>query len=60
MHEHPTSATSLAMFVSATSPDGLDRIMRLFPLRTGVPVPEWIVVGPDADTKGAGGILGAG
>jgi hypothetical protein len=48
------------MFMSATSPDGFDRIMRLFPLRTGVSVPEWIVVGRDADTKGAGGILGAG
>jgi len=60
LHKLPTSAASLAVFVSAKSPDGFDRIMRLFVLRTGVPVPEWVVVGPDADTKGGGGILGAG
>ena len=32
----------------------------LIPSSYGVPVPEWIVVESDADTKGAGGIPSAG
>ncbi|KAF8319982.1 hypothetical protein DL93DRAFT_2074299 [Clavulina sp. PMI_390] len=48
------------LFIHGTDGAGLERAMRLFPLRTGVPNPEWIIVGPEADTKGAGGILGAG
>ncbi|CAG8719794.1 5679_t:CDS:2 [Acaulospora colombiana] len=43
-----------------TDEDGLERIFRLFPLRTGIMIPEWIVTGPKADLLGAGGLLGAG
>ncbi|KAL1747011.1 hypothetical protein HDZ31DRAFT_32988 [Schizophyllum fasciatum] len=39
---------------------GLERLGRLFPIRTGVKVPDWLVAGPDMDARSSGGILGAG
>lgn len=38
----------------------LERIGRLFPIRTGITAPSWIMVGPLADTLGAAGVTGAG
>ena len=40
--------------------EGFERAMRAFPLRTGVPDPEWLVLGPNMDKWSTGGILGAG
>ena len=44
----------------STDGAGLERVARLLPIRTGIPVPDWIIVGPLADTRGAGGVLSAG
>jgi hypothetical protein len=39
----------------------LERMTRLVaPFRTGVPVPDWIISGPQTDHLAAGGILAAG
>jgi hypothetical protein len=38
----------------------LERALRLFPIRTGIAVPEWIVLHPHADSIGAAGVVGAG
>lgn len=46
--------------MSGTDDDGFERSLRLFPFRSGVAVPDWIITGPEADTRGAGGLLGAG
>lgn len=40
--------------------EGLERIFRLFPMRTGMPCPEWMIVDKRADSFSFGGILGAG
>ncbi|KAG8906179.1 hypothetical protein FRC01_008099, partial [Tulasnella sp. 417] len=48
------------LFMHGTDVQGLERAMRAFPLRTGTPCPEWMVIGEDAETKSLGGILGAG
>lgn len=48
------------LFIIATDAFGLERAMRLFPFRTGVTVPDWIVVGDAADAIGAAGVVGAG
>ncbi|CAE6439188.1 unnamed protein product [Rhizoctonia solani] len=48
------------LYMDAFDPSGYERILRMFPLRTGVPGPEWMIVGPDCDTKGYGGVLAAG
>ncbi|CAO1630635.1 unnamed protein product [Sympodiomycopsis kandeliae] len=57
---HPKFAASdKAMIVTGTDVQGIERAGRLLPLRPGVPLPEWIVVGQDADHFGGGGILSA-
>ncbi|KAG1749124.1 uncharacterized protein EDB91DRAFT_1235611 [Suillus paluster] len=56
-----TSNTSnLVLFLQSTDPGGLERALRLFPIRTGVLVPDWLVVDARADRIGAGGAEGAG
>ncbi|KAI6117595.1 hypothetical protein EDD16DRAFT_1520024 [Pisolithus croceorrhizus] len=40
--------------------NGLERAVRLFPIRTGVLSPDWIVVGGRADGVGTAGVEGAG
>jgi hypothetical protein len=46
--------------MTGTDEAGLERILRILPFRTGVPVPEWIITSGEMDTKGTGGLLGAG
>ncbi|KAL1669386.1 hypothetical protein GGF50DRAFT_123232 [Schizophyllum commune] len=48
------------LYLYAADVAGLERLGRLFPIRTGVKVPGWMDVGPEMDTKSSGGILGAG
>ncbi|KAL1709962.1 hypothetical protein EV121DRAFT_275862 [Schizophyllum commune] len=48
------------LYLYAADVAGLERLGRLFPIRTGVKVPGWMVVGPEMDTKSSGGILGTG
>lgn len=60
LHPHPTLINSLMLFVLYNDDPALERAVRLFPFRTGVAVPDWVVVGPMMDTLGAAGIEGAG
>ncbi|KAI0713279.1 hypothetical protein C8Q76DRAFT_621267 [Earliella scabrosa] len=60
LHPHPLHAGSLALFLHGADASGLERGLRLFPIRTGVTVPDWILLGPDADERGSGGVKGAG
>lgn len=60
LHPHPTRADASLLFVYGGGPAGLERGLRLFPIRTGITVPDWIVVGSHADERGAGGVEGAG
>ena len=48
------------LFVIHNDKNGLERASRLFPIRTGVAVPDWIIVGDKMDNFGAGGVKGAG
>lgn len=57
---HPTSAASIALLIAGNSDAGTEAAARIFPLRTGVPIPDWVVVGPKMAYRGAGGIIGAG
>ncbi|CAG8618148.1 11376_t:CDS:10, partial [Acaulospora colombiana] len=50
----------LTLIMAGTDPKGFDQVARLFPKRTGVPIPDWIITGPEVAWKGAGGLLGAG
>lgn len=48
------------LFILSTDSYGLERAARLFPIRTGITVPDWLVVGESADSIGAAGVIGAG
>jgi hypothetical protein len=39
--EHPANGTLLAMLLAGNGKQGLASAARLFPVRTGVPVPDW-------------------
>ncbi|RPD65838.1 hypothetical protein L226DRAFT_566346 [Lentinus tigrinus ALCF2SS1-7] len=60
LHPHPVDATSLVLFLYGADLSGLERGLRLVPIRTGVTVPDWIVIGALADERGSGGVDGAG
>lgn len=60
LHPHPTSSDALIMFVIGESAEALERAARLFPIRTGITVPSWIILGPAMNELGAAGISGAG
>jgi len=47
---HPASPRHLAMIIAGTDNLGLENALRVFPIRTGVPLPDWLVLAPnDAD-----------
>ncbi|KAH7909149.1 hypothetical protein BJ138DRAFT_1090031 [Hygrophoropsis aurantiaca] len=52
--------SAVSLYLMSTDQAGLERAARLFPIRTGVPIPDWVVVGAGADGMGAAGIEGAG
>ncbi|KAJ7871501.1 hypothetical protein B0H14DRAFT_3570057 [Mycena olivaceomarginata] len=60
LHPHPHNATGQILFLLSTDASGLERAGRLFPIRTGVTVPDWLITSSRADETGAAGVLGAG
>ncbi|KAI0362755.1 hypothetical protein OH77DRAFT_1389445 [Trametes cingulata] len=60
LHPHPSRTTASLLFIYGADSAGLERALRLFPIRTGITVPDWIVVGSHADDRGSGGVEGAG
>jgi hypothetical protein len=59
LHRHPIYHRANMLFILGDN-SGIERAARLFPIRTGVAVPDWLLVGTDADDVGAGGVTGAG
>ncbi|KAI0933809.1 hypothetical protein AcV5_005858 [Taiwanofungus camphoratus] len=60
LHPHPHSSTALMLFIHSLNDQVLERAIRLFPIRTGVPSPDWIMVDAHADIVGSGAVEGAG
>ena len=50
----------MMLFMLGTDMESLERVGRLFPLRTGVPGPDWIMISEEADRIGLAGVVGAG
>ena len=48
------------LFMISSDIPGLERLARLFPIRTGVAAPSWMVLNDDCERIGAAGISGAG
>lgn len=59
LHQHPIYRRANMLFILGDN-SGIERAARLFPIRTGVAVPDWLLVGTEADDVGAGGVMGAG
>ncbi|RXK38309.1 hypothetical protein M231_04482 [Tremella mesenterica] len=60
LHPHPTHRRALACIIAGNDALGLELAARLFPIRTGVPIPDWVIIGRQATWKAAGGFIGAG
>ncbi|KAJ6618285.1 hypothetical protein B0H10DRAFT_2164198 [Mycena sp. CBHHK59/15] len=60
LHPHPTNPIGQMLFLLSTDSAGLERAGRLFPIRTGVTVPDWLITSSRAEQTGAGGVIGAG
>ena len=60
LHPHPTAGSSLLLVLYSGDREGTERLLRLFPIRTGIMVPDWIIIGKKADSTGAAGVEGAG
>ena len=48
------------LFMVAHDQPGLERAVRLFPIRTGLALADWMVIGKHADKRGAAGMEKAG
>lgn len=48
------------LFMISNDKSGLERAARLFPIRTGLALADWMVIGKRADKRGAAGIEKAG
>ncbi|KAJ7470355.1 hypothetical protein FB451DRAFT_1038083 [Mycena latifolia] len=60
LHPHPQNINGQMLFLLSTDAAGLERAGRLFPIRTGVAVPDWLITSSRAEQAGAGGVIGAG
>ena len=58
--KHPTHPEAVSLFLRADDEIGMENIMRLFPIRTGVFGPDWMVINPDTAMLGTAGVSGAG
>ncbi len=58
---HPTNtAQNLVGIVAGVDYVGFRKAMKQFPVKSAMTIPDWLVCGPQAEWKGAGGLLGAG
>lgn len=60
LHPHPSATDASVLFLYAQDDAAMERGLRLFPIRTGVPIPDWVMTTESADEVGAGGIEGTG
>lgn len=60
LHPHPGAESALMLLMYVCEDEALEKGLRLFPTRTGVPMPDWISLGERADTLGAAGVEGVG
>ena len=59
LYQHPTHPHASTLFLRADDETGMENVLRLFPTRTGVFGPDWMVVSPETATLGAAGVTGA-
>jgi hypothetical protein len=57
---HPLPRSRLLLSICGTDQEGLERAAKLFPYRTGVGQPDWVVVGPEMGVQGMQGVKAMG
>ncbi|CAL1703964.1 unnamed protein product [Somion occarium] len=60
LHPHSTNPAGLVLISFTSNDSALERAMRLFPMRTGITLPDWIMVSDLTDSIGSGGVQAAG
>jgi hypothetical protein len=60
LHPHPTNSLGNVLFLRAEDEDDMETVLRLFPMRTGLATPDFLIVSRDAKLLGAAGVKGAG
>lgn len=62
LHPHPVheNPDGLVLFILSNKHESLEQLARLFPIRTGVAGPSWVVTSSLLDQIGAGGVRGTG
>ena len=60
LHKHPSHKDAVTLFLRASDETGMENVLRLFPVRTGVFGPDWMVISSEVATLGAAGVTGAG
>lgn len=60
LHKHPTHSDAVTIFLQADNETCMENVLRLFPIRTGVFGPDWMVVGSETAMLGAAGVTGTG
>ena len=60
LYRHPTHPDAATLFLRAEDESGMENVLRLFPIRTGVFGPDWMVISSETATLGAAGVTGAG
>lgn len=60
LHKHPIRSDAVTVFLQADNETYMEDVLRMFPIRTGVFGPDWMVVGSETVTLGAAGVTGAG
>lgn len=60
LHPHISHRSRLTLVLYYNNEHSMERVLRLLPLRTGITVPDWLLIGPEADFAAAGGVRGAG
>jgi hypothetical protein len=60
LHKHPAHPDAVTLFLRADDEIGMENALRLFPIRTGVFGPDWMVISPETATFGEAGVTGAG
>ncbi|KAH6918772.1 hypothetical protein BKA70DRAFT_28649 [Coprinopsis sp. MPI-PUGE-AT-0042] len=60
LHPPLSEGKGNVLFMLASDDASLERLGKLFPIRTGIAVPDWLVTGSAMDLQGAAGVEGAG
>jgi hypothetical protein len=60
LHPALSEGKGNVLFMLASDDASIERLGKLFPIRTGIAVPDWLITRSTMDLQGAAGVEGAG